>query len=164
MARAHPGLPCPTCAGLRRDLAAVHRQIAEAAPWRPKRRRLPDTRDSKTTTIRLTHAVDGGAVETIDCYVIVGLYDDGAPGELFIHVDRQGSTISGFADAVALAVSLGLQYGVPIEVYVRKMRGMRFEPSGRTADSDHPFASSLLDAVAVWLARTFLPPTPEATP
>lgn len=115
-----------------------------------ERRRLADERAAKTATLRMTTA-DG----EIQVYVTVGLYEDGTPGELFLKVDRQGSTISGFADALAIAVSLGLQHGVPLSAFVSKFRSMRFEPAGRTSDPKQPVASSFVDLVAGWLERAF---------
>ena len=135
-------------------MAATDKSTAEVRA--PQRARLPSEREAVTKTIRLRHATADGGTAELDCYVHVGLYPDGRPGELFLRVDRAGSTVSGFADAVAIVVSLGLQYGVPLDAIVGKLRGMRFEPMGTTGDADHPFAGSLLDAVGTWLGQRFL--------
>jgi ribonucleoside-diphosphate reductase alpha chain len=104
-----------------------------------ERRRLPDTRQS------ITHKFTIG---DCDGYVIVGLYDDGRPGELF-------STISGFADAVGVLTSLALQHGVPVESLVRKFQYVRFEPSGWTQNDDIRHAHSIVDYVFRWLGLRF---------
>lgn len=129
---------------------------------RGERLRLPDERDGVTRVLRLHAPGQNGAPAEVSCYVTVGLYPDGAPGELFIHVDREGSTLSGFADALAMAISIGLQYGVPLAAYTGKLRRTRFEPAGSTGDAAHPFASSLLDYIAGWLERRFSPPQDAA--
>lgn len=128
------------------------------------RQRLADERAALTKVIRMHRTVAEGRTEEISCYVTLGLYPDGRPGEVFLKVDRQGSTLSGFADAVAIALSVGLQHGVPIWAYSRKFRGMRFEPMGMTGDPDQPFASSLLDALGTWLLKKFPPPEDERAP
>ena len=121
---------------------------------RPCREHLPD--DRQAVTRKLTLRVPGeDDVQEITVYATVGLYPDGRVAELFLKVARQGSTISGFADAVAMCISIGLQYGVPLEAFVSKLRHQRFEPVGRTGDPEQPAASSLLDLVAGWLERRF---------
>uniref|UniRef100_A0A6H1ZL91 ribonucleoside-diphosphate reductase n=1 Tax=viral metagenome TaxID=1070528 RepID=A0A6H1ZL91_9ZZZZ len=112
----------------------------------PKRRRLPDERAS------ITHKFQ---VADQEGYLIVGLYPDNTPGELFVSISKEGSTISGLMDAVALATSLLLQYGVPLEQIVRKYRHTRFEPSGLTTNMKIPMASSLLDYIFHWLELKF---------
>ena len=95
--------------------------------------------------------------QTYKGYLTVGLYDDnGAPGEIFFKMDRQGSEISGLLDAWSIAVSMLLQQGTPLQAVVDKYRGMQFEPSGTTGDKHLPFARSPLDYVARWLERRFL--------
>lgn len=118
---------------------------------RGQRERLPDTRDSVTRVLRLRVRGENGVPEEVACYATVGLYPDGTPGELFLVVDKEGSTVSGFADALAMAISIGLQYGVPLSAYTAKLRRTRFEPAGSTGDRSHPLASSLLDYLAAWL-------------
>jgi ribonucleoside-diphosphate reductase alpha chain len=127
---------------------------AEKTVAKPYRRRLPDTRQS------LTHKFDVAGHEG---YVTVGLYDDGRPGELFITMAKEGSTIGGLMDAFGTAVSMSLQFGVPLEDYVRKFSHMRFEPQGFTKNPDIRIAKSLIDYIFRWLGMTFLPGYKEAS-
>jgi ribonucleoside-diphosphate reductase alpha chain len=120
---------------------------AEAAA--PRRRRLPDERQS------ITHKFDIAGHEG---YITVGLYEDGQPGELFLTMAKEGSTISGFADAFAQAISYALQYGVPLQDLVDKFSHVRFEPSGMTKNADIRFAKSIVDYIFRWLAAKFLSP------
>jgi len=113
----------------------------------PRRRRLPDERQS------ITHKFDIAGHEG---YITVGLYEDGQPGELFLTMAKEGSTISGFADAFAQAVSYALQYGVPLQDLVDKFSHVRFEPSGMTKNPDIRFAKSIVDYIFRWLAVKFL--------
>jgi ribonucleoside-diphosphate reductase alpha chain len=94
-----------------------------------------------------------------DCegYVTVGEYDDGRPGEVFMKVSKQGSTLAGIMDAFSISVSLGLQHGVPLATYVRKYTSMRFEPAGITDDPDLRIATSLVDYIFRRLAVDYLP-------
>jgi ribonucleoside-diphosphate reductase alpha chain len=115
----------------------------------PVRNRLPQSRPSRTTSFSV-----GGS----EGYVTAGEYPDDGIGEIFLKVSKQGSTMSGVMDAFAIAVSLGLQYGVPLEAYVSKFINMKFEPSGMTDDPDIRFASSLVDYVFRRLALDYLPP------
>jgi ribonucleoside-diphosphate reductase alpha chain len=89
-------------------------------------------------------------------YITVGLYEDGAPGELFITMSKEGSTISGLMDTIATAISLALQYGVPLRVLVDRFSHMRFEPSGFTGNPDLPIAKSIVDYIFRWLGLKFL--------
>ena len=114
---------------------------------KPVRRRLPDTRAA------LTHKFQVGGLEG---YLTVGLFEDGTPGELFIVVSKEGSTLSGVMDAFATSISLALQYGVPLAALVRKFSYMRFEPSGFTGDTELPMAHSIIDYIARWLALRYL--------
>jgi ribonucleoside-diphosphate reductase alpha chain len=113
----------------------------------PIRERLPRRRNSITFAFRVA-----------DCegYVTVGEYDDGRPGEVFMKVSKQGSTLAGIMDAFAIAVSLGLQHGVPLATYVRKYTNMRFEPAGMTDDPDLRIAQSLVDYIFRRLAVDYL--------
>jgi ribonucleotide reductase alpha subunit len=113
----------------------------------PIRERLPRRRRSSTFKFRVA-----------DCegYVTAGEYDDGRPGEVFIQVSKQGSTLAGIMDAFAVAVSLGLQHGVPLATYVKKYTNMRFEPGGMTDDSDLRIATSLVDYIFRRLAVDYL--------
>ena len=115
---------------------------------RPMRRRLPDTRES------VTHKFNVAGHEG---YLIVGLYEDGKPGELFITMAKEGSTIGGLMDSLGTAISLALQYGVPVESIVNKFAHQRFEPMGMTTNTDIPFAKSLVDYIFRWLGMQFIP-------
>ncbi len=120
---------------------------ALAADPGPRRRRLPDERAA------ITHKFDIAGHEG---YITVGLYEDGMPGELFIVMAKEGSTISGFADAFAQAISYALQYGVPLQDLVDKFSHVRFEPSGMTKNPDVRFAKSIVDYIFRWMASKFL--------
>jgi ribonucleoside-diphosphate reductase alpha chain len=111
------------------------------------RRRLPDERRS------LTHHFSVGGQEG---YVTVGLYEDGLPGELFIRMAKEGSTVSGLMDSFATAVSLALQYGVPLRVLCEKFSHMRFEPSGWSGNPKIGYAKSLMDYLFRWIELRFL--------
>ena len=115
---------------------------------RPLRRRLPDTRAS----ITLKFDISGH-----EGYITVGLFEDGTPGEVFITMAKQGSTIGGLMDTIATLISLNLQYGVPLDAIVRKFEHMRFEPAGMTANSDIPFAKSFVDYIVRWMGMQFIP-------
>lgn len=111
------------------------------------RRRLPSERKS------LTHKFDLAGTEG---YVTVGLYEDGTPGEVFVKLAKEGSTLAGLVDGWALEFSMLLQYGVPLEALVEKFRGTRFEPCGYTQMPGIGFATSLYDYIVRWLALRFL--------
>jgi ribonucleoside-diphosphate reductase alpha chain len=113
----------------------------------PTRRRLPDERHA------ITHKFDIAGHEG---YITVGLFEDGTPGELFLVMAKEGSTISGFADAFAQAISYALQYGVPLQDLVDKFSHVRFEPSGMTKNPDVRFAKSIVDYIFRWMAAKFL--------
>jgi ribonucleoside-diphosphate reductase alpha chain len=122
---------------------------AEAtAPARPFRRRLPDTRQS------ITHKF---SVAGHEGYLTVGLYEDGQPGELFITMAKEGSTVGGLMDVIGTCTSMALQYGVPLITLVDKFRHARFEPAGMTSNRDIPFAKSLIDYIFCWLGCQFIP-------
>ena len=128
--------------------AAIDGMAADAAGIvAPRRHKLPDERHS------ITHKFDIAGHEG---YITVGLYEDGQPGELFLTMAKEGSTISGFADAFAQAVSYALQYGVPLQDLVDKFSHVRFEPSGMTRNPDIRFAKSIVDDIFRWLAAKFL--------
>src|SRR6059036_966019 len=122
---------------------------AAALIRQPTRRKLPDERKA------LTHKFDIAGHEG---YITVGLFDDGQPGEIFLVMAKEGSTISGFADAFAQAISYALQYGVPLQALVDKFSHVRFEPSGMTRNPDIRFAKSIVDYIFRWLATKFLSP------
>jgi ribonucleoside-diphosphate reductase alpha chain len=113
----------------------------------PVRQKLPRNRRSRTFDFRLA-----------DCkgFVTVAEYDDGRPGEIFIRISKQGSTLAGIMDAFAISVSYGLQYGVPLRAYVETFTNTRFEPAGMTDDPDIRFASSLVDYIFRRLAVEYL--------
>ncbi len=113
----------------------------------PRRERLPDTRPS------ITHKF---SVNGHEGYITVGLYPDGRPGELFITMAKEGSTIGGLMDCFGTAVSMSLQYGVPLEVYVNKFSHTRFEPQGYTTNPDIRVATSIVDYIFRWMGLTFL--------
>ena len=115
----------------------------------PRRRKLPDERQA------ITHKFDIAGHEG---YITVGLYEDGMPGEIFLVMAKEGSTISGFADAFAQAISYALQYGVPLQELVDKFSHVRFEPSGMTRNPDVRFAKSIVDYIFRWMAAKFLSP------
>lgn len=120
---------------------------------RPMRRRLPDTRAS------ITHKFNVAGHEG---YLTVGLYEDGMPGELFITMAKEGSTIGGLMDAIGTSTSVSLQYGVPVESLVNKFTHQRFEPAGMTTNPDIPFAKSLVDYIFRWMGMQFIPGYREA--
>jgi ribonucleoside-diphosphate reductase alpha chain len=91
-------------------------------------------------------------------YIHVGLYDDGSPGDIFVDIAKDGTTMSGLMNSLCLAVSMGLQYGVPPEVYVSKLSHMRFEPAGMTNDADIRVAKSIVDYIFRWFGKKFLTP------
>jgi ribonucleoside-diphosphate reductase alpha chain len=121
---------------------------ADAALGRtPVRRKLPDERKA------ITHKFDIAGHEG---YITVGLFEDGQPGEIFLVMAKEGSTISGFADAFAQAISYALQYGVPLQALVDKFSHVRFEPSGMTRNPEIRFAKSIVDYIFRWLATKFM--------
>jgi len=126
---------------------------ASAPAFQPVRRKLPDER------VAMTHKF---SVEGQEGYVTVGLYEDGKPGELFITMAKEGSTLSGVMDAFATAISLTLQYGVPLEFLVNKFSHVRFEPAGWTNNPQIPYAKSIIDYIFRWLAAKFLAPEEQA--
>jgi ribonucleoside-diphosphate reductase alpha chain len=125
----------------------------EAAEPRPIRRHLPATRQS------LTHKFSVGGHEG---YITVGLFEDGKPGELFITMAKEGSTIGGLMDTIGTLTSMGLQYGVPIDVFVNKFSHTRFEPAGWTSNPEIPNAKSVVDYVFRWFGIQFIPGYREA--
>jgi ribonucleoside-diphosphate reductase alpha chain len=130
-----------------RDKEKKEEAVAVVTEARATRRRLPDERHS------ITHKFD---IQGHEGYIHAGLYDDGTPGEIFLTMAKEGSTISGMMDAFATQTSLALQYGVPLRVMVNKFSHMRFEPSGFTKNPELPIAKSLMDYVFRWLASRFL--------
>ncbi|MEO8257435.1 MAG: vitamin B12-dependent ribonucleotide reductase [Acidobacteriota bacterium] len=127
--------------------AAEIAQAAVAGARTPIRRKLPDERQA------ITHKFDIAGHEG---YITVGLFEDGQPGEIFLVMAKEGSTISGFADAFAQAISYALQYGVPLQALVDKFSHVRFEPSGMTRNAEIRFAKSIVDYIFRWLATKFM--------
>ena len=122
-------------------------KLEDVSEWKPFRRRLPAERAA------LTHRFAVGGHEG---YITVGLYDDGSPGELFITMSKEGSTISGLMDTIATSISLALQYGVPLGVLVDRFSHMRFEPSGFTGNPNIPIAKSIVDYIFRWIGQKFI--------
>ena len=139
----------PLSTGKAKDEKGERTAAGERIVYRPTRRKLPDERQS------LTHKFSVGGHEG---YITVGLYDNGMPGELFIRMAKEGSTISGLMDSFATAVSMTLQYGVPLQVLVDKFQHVRFEPSGWTGNSKIPYAKSVMDYLFRWLGAKYISP------
>jgi ribonucleoside-diphosphate reductase alpha chain len=118
-----------------------------AAVAAPRRRRLPDDRTEVGRKFR---------VGEYEGYIHVGLFEDGTPGDIFVDIAKEGTTLAGLMNSFMISVSLGLQYGVPLEVYVSKFAHMRFEPSGMTNDPDIRTAKSIVDYVFRWMGKKFL--------
>ena len=114
---------------------------------RPLRRRLPDERPA------ITHKF---SIAGHEGYITVGMFEDGTPGEIFLVMAKEGSTISGLMDAFATLTSLALQYGVPLKALIDKFSHMRFEPAGFTNNKEIPIAKSVMDYIFRWLASKFL--------
>ena len=113
----------------------------------PKRRRLPDDRTEVGRKFK---------VGEYEGYIHVGLFEDGTPGDIFVDIAKEGTTLAGLMNSFMISVSLGLQYGVPLEVYVSKFSHMRFEPSGMTNDADIRVAKSIVDYIFRWMGKKFL--------
>ena len=128
-------------------------KIVEKVVYEPVRQKLPRTRVSRTFEFRVA-----------DCkgFVTVGEYEDGRPGEIFVRVSKQGSTLAGIMDAFAISVSHGLQYGVPLRSFIDAFTGMRFEPAGMTDDPDIRIANSLMDYLFRRMAIEYLSPAERA--
>ncbi|TSC58510.1 MAG: ribonucleoside-diphosphate reductase alpha chain [Candidatus Peregrinibacteria bacterium Greene0416_19] len=114
----------------------------------PRRRKLPEER------MAIAHKF---VVAGHEGYIHVGMYEDGAPGEIFIKMSKEGSTLSGVMDTLALSLSMNLQYGVPLEVLCEKLSHTRFEPMGMTANKEIPIVKSIMDYLGRWIALKFLP-------
>ena len=138
----------------RRGASRRHRSCRlRRRPFNPAASGLPHTRRS------LTHKFD---IQGHEGYINVGFYPDGRPGELFITMAKEGSTIGGLMDVLGTAISIGLQYGVPLEVFVNKFAHSRFEPAGFTKNPDIPIAKSIADYIFRWLGMEFIPGYREA--
>jgi ribonucleoside-diphosphate reductase alpha chain len=115
----------------------------------PQRRRLPDDRTEVGRKFK---------VGDYEGYIHVGLFEDGTPGDIFVDIAKEGTTLAGLMNSFMISVSLGLQYGVPLDVYVSKFSHMRFEPSGMTNDADIRVAKSIVDYIFRWMGKKFLSP------
>jgi ribonucleoside-diphosphate reductase alpha chain len=115
----------------------------------PRRRRLPEDRTEVGRKFR---------VGDYEGYIHVGLFEDGTPGDIFVDIAKEGTTLAGLMNSFMISVSLGLQYGVPLEVYVSKFSHMRFEPAGLTNDEDIRVAKSIVDYIFRWMGKRFLSP------
>ena len=113
----------------------------------PQRRRVPEDRMEVGRKFK---------VGEYEGYIHVGLFDDGTPGDIFVDIAKEGTTLAGLMNSFMISVSLGLQYGVPLEVYVSKFSHMRFEPSGMTNDADIRVAKSIVDYIFRWMGKKFL--------
>jgi ribonucleoside-diphosphate reductase alpha chain len=139
--------PMSTGKGDKKAAVVAAAAVTEKIVYRPVRRKLSDERQA------ITHKFSIGGHEG---YVTVGLYDDGTPGEVFITMAKEGSTISGLMDSFATAISYNLQYGVPLKFLVDKFGHVRFEPSGWTGNPQIPYAKSIPDYIFRWLGSKFL--------
>jgi ribonucleoside-diphosphate reductase alpha chain len=128
--------------------ASSEAAVEKVVEYRPTRKRLPKSRPSQTTSFTV-----GGA----EGYMTAGSYPDDGLGEVFLKLGKQGSTLAGVMDAFSIAISIALQYGVPLETYVQKFTNMRFEPAGLTDDPDIRMAQSVLDYIFRKLALDYLP-------
>ena len=129
--------------------AATLTPLGAAPVAHPQRRRLPDDRTEVGRKFK---------VGEYEGYIHVGLFEDGTPGDIFVDIAKEGTTLAGLMNSFMISVSLGLQYGVPLEVYVSKFSHMRFEPSGMTNDSDIRVAKSIVDYIFRWMGKKFLSP------
>jgi ribonucleoside-diphosphate reductase alpha chain len=130
------------------DGKAKKKEAPVAAAAQPVRKRLPKARPATTTSFSV-----GGA----EGYMTAGAYEDGSLGEVFLKLGKQGSTLAGVMDAFSIAVSIGLQYGVPLETFVEKFTNLRFEPAGMTDDKDIRMAQSMMDYIFRRLALDYMP-------
>ncbi len=137
---------CKVAQPLSAEKKADHKDATPTVS-RPERKRLPASRPARTVSFSVGDA---------EGYITAGEYPDDGIGEIFLKVAKQGSTLAGIMDAFAISVSLGLQYGVPLEAYVQKFINMRFEPSGITSDPDIRFAASLVDYIFRRLSLEYL--------
>ncbi|WP_141014470.1 vitamin B12-dependent ribonucleotide reductase [Nocardioides sambongensis] len=128
--------------------AEVVEKVVEKVVYAPTRKRLPKSRTARTTSFTVAGA---------EGYMTSGAHDDGSLGEIFLKLGKQGSTLAGVMDAFSIAVSIGLQYGVPLETYVSKFTNLRFEPAGLTDDPDVRMSQSIMDYVFRRLALDYLP-------
>lgn len=140
------GLSAPTSKRVAKKLQALAGSVEWATPL-ATRKKLPNERRS------ITHKFSVGGHEG---YVTVSMYPDGSPGEVFVKMAKEGSTLSGVMDALAVSVSIALQYGVPLRVLVDKFRNSHFEPSGYTQNPEIRYAKSIVDYIGRWLGGKFI--------
>ncbi|WP_203708168.1 vitamin B12-dependent ribonucleotide reductase [Asanoa iriomotensis] len=140
--------PAKSSVSVETPAAAVEKVVEKVVEYRPVRKRLPKKRPSETVSFSV-----GGA----EGYLTASSYPDDGLGEVFLKMSKQGSTLAGVMDAFSVAISIGLQYGVPLETYVAKFTNMRFEPAGMTDDPDIRMAASVMDYIFRRLALDFLP-------
>lgn len=117
----------------------------------PTRKRLPETRRSVTHKVTITDPVVG----EFDVYIIIGFYPDGSPGELFVKVGKEGSTLHGMLNVACVQTSLLLQYGVPLAQIASKLKGIKFVPEGQTDNPDIPTCLSIIDYIFRWAEKEF---------
>ncbi len=146
--------PLSTSQSTAKAKPVVEERTVEKIVYRPLRRKLPDERQS------LTHKF---SIAGHEGYITVGLFEDGTPGEIFITMSKEGSTISGLMDSFATSISFCLQYGVPLQFLVDKYSHVRFEPSGWTGNKEIPYAKSLMDYIFRWIGSKFLHPDYKIT-
>jgi ribonucleoside-diphosphate reductase alpha chain len=132
------------------------KQAAAAAVVEPTQRELFARAVREKMPVERASVTHKFSVGGHEGYITVGMYEDNRPGEIFIKMSKEGSTLSGVMDGLALTVSLGLQYGVPLKVFVDKLLNTRFEPSGITPNPNIRFVSSVLDYIARWLGGRFI--------
>ena len=142
-------MPTVTPAAVSEEIEKLQKQLAKAQAEAalPHRRRLPAERTA------VTHKFE---ISGHEGYITVGLYPDGQPGEIFLKMAKEGSTVSGLMDSFATTVSVALQYGVPLKDLVNKFAHVRFEPSGFTGNQEIPIAKSIVDYIFRWLGSRFL--------
>lgn len=120
-----------------------------------QRKPMPPERPSITKSFKLAYQHKNGEMDIMKFYFIVGMYDDGTPGEVFVKADKTGTLAAGALDACAIMMSIALQHGIPLRELTSKLKGTRFGPSGSTKDSNIPMTSSPFDLLARWLESKF---------
>jgi ribonucleoside-diphosphate reductase alpha chain len=147
-----------SAAGEKKDEKKAEAAPSQASQVIPEQRELFARQQREKMPVERASVTHKFSVGGHEGYLTVGMYEDGRPGEIFIKMSKEGSTLSGVMDGLALTVSLGLQYGVPLKVFVDKLVNTRFEPSGITANPNIRFVSSVLDYIARWLGGRFISP------
>jgi ribonucleoside-diphosphate reductase alpha chain len=145
-----------SAAGEKKDEKKAEAAPSQSSPLIPEQRELFARQQREKMPVERASVTHKFSVGGHEGYLTVGMYEDGRPGEIFIKMSKEGSTLSGVMDGLALTVSLGLQYGVPLKVFVDKLVNTRFEPSGITANPNIRFVSSVLDYIARWLGGRFI--------